>query len=220
MLPILFAVLTGFVSGLLLSIPVGPINLTIIHEGSQRGFKWAALIGLGASLMEVIYCAIAFTGFASFFTQGYVNAAMKLISFVFILGLGIKLLMMQSIPTSEKFEQQIETKLHPHSAFTTGFVRVMGNPNVLLFWIVLAGNFISHDLVAPTWAGKGACVFGVALGTSLWFIGLSWAVSLGKKKFSDATLLRIQKGSGLGLLILGLIHGALIVNELVRNHRP
>ena len=49
------------------SIPVGPINLTILNEGAQRGFTWAMLIGLGASAMEVIYCAIAFTGFSSLF---------------------------------------------------------------------------------------------------------------------------------------------------------
>ena len=31
--PIFIAGLTGFISGLLLSIPVGPINLTIMNEG-------------------------------------------------------------------------------------------------------------------------------------------------------------------------------------------
>ena len=70
--------LTGLISGWLLSIPVGPVNLTIMNEGAQRGFKWAVLIGLGASVMEVIYCSLAFTGFASFFSAGYVKAIMEL----------------------------------------------------------------------------------------------------------------------------------------------
>src|SRR5215831_727942 len=91
--PILLAGLTGFISGLLLSIPVGPINLTILNEGARRGFRWAALIGLGATVMEVIYCFIAFTGFASFFSRGLVKAAMELFSFVFMLFLGVKFLM-------------------------------------------------------------------------------------------------------------------------------
>jgi threonine/homoserine/homoserine lactone efflux protein len=64
---ILLSALTGFFSGLLLSMPVGPVNLTIINGGAQRGFKWAVLIGLGAATMDVIYCTIAFTGFSSFF---------------------------------------------------------------------------------------------------------------------------------------------------------
>src|SRR5215467_5340518 len=94
---ILLAVLTGFVSGLLLSIPVGPINLTILNEGARRGFKWATLIGLGATVMEVIYCFIAFTGFASFFRRGYISAAMELFSFVFMLFLGIKFLLAKEV---------------------------------------------------------------------------------------------------------------------------
>src|SRR5262245_288615 len=61
--PLILAAFTGFLSGFLLSIPVGPINLTILNEGARRGFKVAALIGIGAVVMEVVYCAIAFTGF-------------------------------------------------------------------------------------------------------------------------------------------------------------
>ena len=95
--PILIAGLTGFSSGLLLSIPVGPINLTIINEGARRGFKWAALIGLGASVMEVIYCSIAFTGFSSIFGNRYIKSAMEVFSFVFMLFLGIKFLMAKTV---------------------------------------------------------------------------------------------------------------------------
>src|SRR5947209_19561435 len=95
--PILSAALTGFISGLLLSIPVGPINLTILNEGCRRGFKWALLIGLGATAMEVVYCFIAFTSFASFFTRGYIKAAMELFSFVFMLFLSLKFLLAKEV---------------------------------------------------------------------------------------------------------------------------
>src|SRR3954471_12570596 len=159
---LIIAAVTGFISGFILSVPVGPINLTIINEGARRGFKWAALIGLGAVAMEVIYCALAFTGFASFFTKGIIKAAMELFSFVFMLFLGIKFLMAKNVPAATHIEETIEEKLHPHSAFWIGFVRVMGNPGVLLFWIILAANFISREWVAPTWDGKGACILGVA----------------------------------------------------------
>ena len=75
------AALTGFLSGVLVCIPVGPVNLTIMNEGARRGFKWAMMIGLGATLMEAIYCLFAFTGFASFFNKGLIKAAMELCSF-------------------------------------------------------------------------------------------------------------------------------------------
>src|SRR5260370_19900844 len=98
--PILVAGLTGLLFGLLLAIPVGPVNLTIMNEGARRGFFWAMMIGLGATVMEAVYCFIAFTGFASFLTGPYVKAGMQLFSFVFILFLGIKFLLTTSVHTT------------------------------------------------------------------------------------------------------------------------
>jgi threonine/homoserine/homoserine lactone efflux protein len=224
--PILLAALTGLVSGLLLSIPVGPINLTILNEGTRRGFKWAALIGLGATSMEVIYCFIAFTGFASFFTRGYIKAAMELFSFVFMLFIGMKFLLSKSVQalpvhlgaTADRLEVRLQERLHPRSAFMTGLVRVMGNVGVLVFWIILAANFISREWVSPDWPGKLACVAGVAVGTGAWFTGLSWLVSLGHGKLSEKTLLRMEHGSGVGLLLLALIHGGSIIWQMHNKH--
>src|ERR1035437_10233160 len=224
--PILVAGLTGLISGLLLSIPIGPINLTILNEGARRGFKWAALIGLGATVMEVIYCFIAFTSLASFFTQGYVKHAMQLFGFVFMLFIGLKFLCAKSVSVrrvrlgaaADKIEARIEERLHPHSAFMTGLVRVMGNLGVLVFWIVLALYFVSHDLVTPDWPGKLACVAGVGLGTGGWFTGLSWVVSLGHGKLSDKAMLRMEHYSGVFLLILALIQGANIIWQMHHHH--
>src|SRR5712664_2911937 len=95
--PILVAGLTGFASGLILSVPIGPINLTIMNEGTRRGFYWAFMIGMGATAMEAIYCFIAFTGFAVFFTRPYIKAAMELFTFVFMLYLGVKFLLAKSV---------------------------------------------------------------------------------------------------------------------------
>ena len=219
--PIALAGVTGLISGLLLSIPVGPINLTILNEGARRGFRWAVLIGLGATVMEVIYCFIAFTGFASFFTRGLVKAAMEVFSFVFLLFLGIKFLAAKSVQApvhlgarAERFEENLGRRLHPHSAFMTGMVRVMGNVGVLVFWIILAANFLSREWVSPDWPGKLSCVAGVAVGTGSWFVGLSWAVSLRHGKFSEKTLLKMEHLSGVGLLVLALIHGGTIIWEL------
>jgi len=215
--PIILAAVTGFISGLIVSIPVGPVNLTIINEGARRGFKWAGLIGLGATLMEVIYCAIAFTGFASFFSRGYVKAAMELFSFVFMLFLGVKFLTATSVPATNKIEEKIEEKLHPHSAFMTGFVRVMGNPGVLVLWLILALHFISREWVGPDGIDKLACIGGVAAGVGLWFMGLSWAVSLGHRKFSEKALLRMEHGSGIVLLGLAMAHGIHIVWQMAHH---
>jgi threonine/homoserine/homoserine lactone efflux protein len=215
--PFLMAALTGFFFGFILSVPVGPVNLTIINEGARRGLLWALLIGFGATAMEVIYCALAFTGFASFFDGRVIKAAMELTSFVFFLYLGIRFLMARAIVPMAPVEDKLQEKLHPRSAFAIGFVRVMGNPGVLLFWIVLAANFKSREWVPSSVAGVASCVAGVAAGTNLWFSGLSYAVSRGHRKFTERTLLRMEHVSGLCLLALALVQGAHIVWQMSRH---
>jgi threonine/homoserine/homoserine lactone efflux protein len=223
--PILHAALAGFITALLFSsIPVGPINLTILNEGSQRGFRWAMFIGLGASAMELIYCSIAFTGFSSFFAIRTVKAVMELFTFVFLLFIGAKFLSAQTVnvPTkldaaSQKIEARLGEKWHPHSAFMTGFVRVSGNLGVLLTWIVLAANVMAHDWFEDTLAAKLACVGGVALGTNAWFCALSFGVSRGHGRFSEQTLLRLQHISGICLIAVGLFDGAHIVWQMVKH---
>ena len=226
--PILLAALTGYFCSLIFSsIPFGPINLTILNEGAQRGFLWALLIGLGAATMETLYCAFSFTGFSSIFDHGIAQAFMQLFSFVFILFIGCKFLLAQSVhvPTklnaaSEKIETTIEQKFHPHSAYMTGFARVLGNLGVLLFWIVLAANLMARDWVdVDSFAAKSACVGGVLLGTSTWFTALSFGVSRGHGRMSEKTLLRLQHFSGVCLLIFALIQGTHMAWQLAKHNR-
>jgi len=229
--PILLSALTGFVSGFLLSVPVGPVNLTIINEGARRGFKWAVLIGLGASVMDVIYCTIAFTGFSSFFGSPIVKTSMEVFSFAFMLFLGVKFLSAKTViaPTqlgaaASRIEQRIDEKLHPHSAFMIGFARVLGNVGVLLFWIVAAAYFMSHEAyftsyewVEDTLAAKAAFIAGVALGANLWFCALSYGVARKRRQFSEQTLLRMERLSGICLLGIGLYDGGHIAWQLARH---
>ena len=218
------AALTGFLSGVLVCIPVGPVNLTIMNEGARRGFKWAALIGAGATLMELVYCGIAFTGFASLFEGRWLQAGIKVFSFLFMIFLGLKFTFTKSVNVPlrlggavEKIEERVEEKLHPHSAFMIGFVRTLANPGVLLGWIVLIGIFVAHGWVQTDWGSRFACLAGVGTGVGLWFFGLSWAISLGHKNFTDSTKLKMERGSGILLLLFGLVQGILLVWELAKH---
>jgi threonine/homoserine/homoserine lactone efflux protein len=208
--------LAGLLSGFLVSVPVGPTNVSIINEGAKRGFLYGFLIGLGSVTMEVTYCSIAFASFASLFESRTARAIMQLISFILVLWLGLKYLLAKSLPKAPHSLEVVERKLHPHTAYMTGFVRVLGNPSVLLFWIGVTATFISHGWVSPVWREKVACVVGVGMGSAAWFGLLSWGVSLGHKKFSDRVLLRMSQFSGASLLVVAVVIGWQLVNLLAR----
>src|ERR1041385_6642935 len=115
----LTAGITGLVAGFLVSIPVGPINLTIINEGARRGFKWGLMIGFGSVAMESIYCAIALHGFAAFLQVPVVKAAMELLSFLFLLFLSWQYFSAKTIPDHVHSADVIEQKLHRSEEHTS-----------------------------------------------------------------------------------------------------
>lgn len=217
---ILFAAFLGLVSGFLASIPVGPINIAIINEGAQRGFRWALLIGLGAIAMETIYCTLAFAGFSGRFTSPFLRATIELLSFLATLCFGIKYLLVRELPATTKSVERVEHRLHPHTAFMIGFVRVLGNPGILLFWITLSATFMSHEWIDDTLATKGACVLGMTTGASAWFVFLSFVVSLGQGKFSAKTLVRLSHASGASLLVGAFVIGVRLVRLLAHRGGP
>lgn len=211
---ILWAGAIGLGSGFLFSIPVGPINLTILNEGAHRGFRWAALIGLGAIAMDIIYCGVAFAGFSGLFASRLIRATMEVLSFLAMIYLGLKYLLVAELFETTKSVERVEHRLHPHTAFMIGFVRVLGNPAVLLFWITLSATFMSHEWIDDTWQSKSACVVGMSTGAFLWFLFLSFVVSLGHGRFSKRTLLRMSHFSGAGFLLIAVIIGVRLVQFL------
>jgi threonine/homoserine/homoserine lactone efflux protein len=204
---LILAWVTGFVSGFFISIPVGPIGIAIIHEGGERGFRWGLLIGLGAVTMETIYCTISFAGFSSLFDSRLLRAIMELASFLLVLSLGLRYLRRHHLPGTPRSVERMEERLHPHTAFMTGFVRVLGNPAVLLYWIALSATFLAHEWVAPEFSTKAACVAGVSLGAMTWFGILSYAVSIGHRHLSEQVLIRMTQFSGVFLLVVASIIG-------------
>ncbi len=196
----LLAAILGVVSGFITSIPGGPVNVTILNEGARSGFRRAIIIAVGAMTMESVYCALAFASFAGLFASHYIRATMELMSLLLTLWLGIKYLKGDSLPGEARGLEFAERKLHPHTAFWTGFVRVLGNPGLLVLWLSIAATMLSHDWVADDWACKGAFVGGVALGGVGWFGLVAWGISHGSRRFSPGALRKMAQVSGLFML--------------------
>jgi putative LysE/RhtB family amino acid efflux pump len=213
------AFITGIVAGFLVSVPVGPINVTIINEGPEKGFRWGVLIGAGSVLMEAIYCGLGFAGFSDVFTSRFAKAAFQLASFVFLVFLGARYMFSKEVRKETRTAQRIEARFDPHTAFMTGFVRVLGNPGVLLVWVALTATFIAHEWVMPNWTSKGWCVAGVVVGGLAWFTLLSYLISVLHRHLTDRTMLWMSRISGAGLLGAGIVIGFKLV-VLLANKAP
>lgn len=207
----------GLLSGVIAAVPVGPINAAILNEGGRRGFGWAFMIGLGATVMECLYCALGFAGFSELFTRRWIEAALQVISFVLLLFLGLKYVRLHDLPHEGRVVHVVEEKLHPHTAFMTGFLRVLANPGVLLFWIVASSVFLAHGWIEDSRPGKVACVAGVTTGLLLWFTALSYAATHAHRRLSTRGLLRLSQASGALLLAVSAV---LMVRLILLLARP
>jgi threonine/homoserine/homoserine lactone efflux protein len=207
----------GFISGFLVCIPVGPINVAIVNEGARRGFLWSVMLGFGAMVMDTIYCAIAFAGFSSFFSGQGVRAMMELLSFILMFYLGFRYLFAKDIPEHTATVDAVEHKFHPHTAFWIGFVRVLGNPAILLFWFTLSATFLAHNWISENNTSKVLCGAGSLVGGMTWFLLLSWVVARGRHKLSKRSLLIMSQVSGLSLIIAALFIAARLARLLGAN---
>lgn len=206
----------GLLAGFITSALGGPINVTVVNESATRGFRSAFIMAVGAVLMETVYCAVAFAGFAKLFEIQLVRATMELFSFLLVLWLAIKYLRAGHIPGEEKVEQFVEQKLHPHTAFWTGFVRVLGNPGVLLLWIGITGSLLAHGALEETWDSKGFFCGGVAASGFVWFGGVSWGIARGHGRLSSIALRRLSQASGVLLLVTAVVIAGRIVLLLAK----
>ena len=209
--------MTGCVFGFLACIPVGPINCTIINDGAKRGFLWCFMVGLGAMAMDVIYCAMAFAGFSQLFQSEVIRATMELVSFLLMIYLGVKYTFVKEVPITDVPVGEVEHRIHPHTAFWIGFVRVLGNPAILLFWVTLTATFLSHEWINDTFQSKFLCGAGNFVGGMVWFTLLSLGVATGRSRFSSKTLMRMSQLSGLSLLITAVIIGVRLV-KMIAHH--
>ena len=209
----------GVVAGFVASVPGGPINATLIAEGARRGIRWCLFLGFGAVLMEAIYCSVAFAGFAHVFELRWVRATMELASFLLMLWLGVKYLRGNSIPGTEQVESFVEERFHPDTAFWTGFLRVLGNPGVLLLWVTVAAMLLSREWLENRWESKWPFVSGVAVGGMAWFGLVGWGISRGGSGFSATALRRMSRASGFLLLVVAVVVGVRLVELLAHGHK-
>jgi hypothetical protein len=127
--PSFMAGLAGFSLRLVFaSIPVGPINLTIFNEGARRGFALGAVDrpGRGGDGHDLLRHFLH--GHGAFFDHGFVQAFMQVMSFVFLLFLGCKFLMAQSVKVATKLDSASE-KLE--ARIGRGFIRTRPSPPAL-----------------------------------------------------------------------------------------
>ncbi|NEQ42392.1 MAG: LysE family translocator [Leptolyngbya sp. SIOISBB] len=208
---------TGFIFGLSIAAPVGPIGILCIRRTLVLG-QWVGLVsGLGAATADGLYGCIAgfgLTAIADFLTDQ--STWLRIFGGLFLCYLGITTFLSKPpvesgnlvttvTPTDSK--PSAETAAMPRSllsAYGSTLALTLTNPTTILSFAAVFTGFGIVEL-GTDFASSGILVLGVFLGSALWWFFLSGAVSLLRHRFTPAGMRWLNRLSGTILLAFGII---------------
>jgi threonine/homoserine/homoserine lactone efflux protein len=189
----------GVLAGLIISVPVGPVNVLVVQRTIAKGCRAGLVAGLGAAFADTMYGAIA--GFSITFVIRF----LILEQFWIRLGGGCLLILIgiwYYRRQPQGLRKQKDDKAEG-SDFAGAFLLNLTNPTtVLSFLAVLAvlglgghrPSLISLLLVA-----------GIFCGAMLWWTILSMVVNQFRDRFTDKTMLLMNHIAGLAIGGFGIV---------------
>lgn len=186
--------LQGLSFGFSIAVPVGPIGLLCLRRSITDGRLAGLVSGLGAATADAIYGIVAALGLTAVTSLLLSHQfLLHLIGGLVLLGLGLSTL--RSRPASEAARTATPTGLA--SAYFTVLALTLTNPLTILAFLGLFSGL--GAATAFTLSASLLLVLGVFLGSTAWWVMLS---------FSAAALrTRLQTG---GLRALNIVSGVII----------
>jgi threonine/homoserine/homoserine lactone efflux protein len=195
------AILVGFSTGFIASIPLGPSGLESVSRSISNGFKEGFKVSLGAVSADIAYIIIINLGLFTILTRNP-----KFHSLFWAVS-GIVLILSNRISFKSKnldFELEKSVCKSTSNAFLTGFLITFLNPTTPSLWIALSGTIFN------VWRHHGGIFFifsisSMIIGSITWFCFLNILVSKGFKKINPNFTNNTSKFMNYLLFALGVI---------------
>lgn len=197
-LPGLF--ITGWVIGLLIAVPVGPIAILCARRTLRRGFAIGAATGLGAATADFLLATLAALGIGAIVAfMSHHRPALYTGGALFLIGFG--LYTMLSRKPLKPAPGAIETG--PRLATVTGFFLTVSNPLTFIGIVgVLAGAGL--DGAIQERERLAALSLGIFGGSLLWWLCLCAAIAVFRDRIGERTFMRINRFAGIVLVGFGI----------------
>jgi len=191
--------LRGFIIGLSIAAPVGPIGVLCIRRTLADGRAAGLVSGLGAASADAIYGCIA--GFGLTFISNFLVGQqfwLRLLGGIFLCCLGVKTFL------SKPMDQAAAAKGDGLAGmYASTFFLTLTNPmTIISFAAVFAGLGLTSS--SGNYATAALLVSGVFLGSASWWLILSGLVSLFRARFQTHGLQWVNRISGLVIVGFGL----------------
>ena len=196
----LIIISASLATGIIISLPVGPINLTILTTSAKYGARYGFSIGLGAAVMDIIYMIMALLGLSLIEFSDEFIYYLEIIGIIFIMALGI-LEILYSEKKIKKTHENLKKTLKKRKYFLMGLFFYLSNPAIIAAFAGIAGWIKSVQIFKDTVLNNILFAIFVGIGSILWFGLFSGLVRKFRKKMSEKILIKISHISGYILII-------------------
>lgn len=190
--------LRGFIIGISIAAPVGPIGVLCIRRTLSHGKLAGFLSGMGAATADMVYGAIAAFGL-TVISNLLVNNAfwLHIIGGCFLLYLGVKTFLEKPADHAAQANQS-----GYFSAYLSTFFLTITNPiTILSFAVIFAGTMSS----GTSTGSPLVLVAGVFTGSATWWLALSFGVGLMRDRLTANHMAWINRISGTIIVIFGIL---------------
>lgn len=212
----IIALLIGIITGFLICIPVGPINVWVVNTLIKYDFKSAFAIALGGSVMDFLYFIILLSGLSLFHFSSKTVLILKMIGVVFLLIFGLKELLVKN--KSFKIDKNIAKK-EPTviSFFLLGVAIYSSNPTLFATMSTLAAVIKSWNFFDNNFRSYFSLSLGLGIGTASWFFLLLKIVTKYQNKIPERFFINLSRACGALIFLFGLYMAFNIYKENFRN---
>lgn len=218
--------LKGFIIGILVSAPMGPVGILTVQRTLNQG-RWEGFAtGVGASASDFLYALI--TGYGMHLVVDIIeNPAIalliKIVGSVLLFAFGVYTF--RSRPRNRVMDDGQDHWAEQHSNdaasegimrlkpyFMSGFVVTVSNPLIMLLFLALFGQFtfIIVDNIIPQTIGY---LF-IIVGATAWWFALTWLINRVRAKFNLSVLRWLNRIIG----IIVMVVSSLIVVYTLTGH--
>jgi threonine/homoserine/homoserine lactone efflux protein len=201
----------GIIIGILVSAPVGPVNVLCIQRAIERGFWGGIAAGIGAMLGDglVALCAALGVGAISGAVQ-YHRMTIQVLGGLVLIAFGARLVFAAPRVVPMAMGSRSETLRDFVWDIPQTFVLTITNPGAVLGLFAIFGG-VSTFVEVESYIDALTIVAAVMGGSFLWWFGLSHLIGRFRHLLNERRLRLINQVTG--FLLLGF--GVLLVGEVI-----
>ncbi len=195
-------IFSGFLIGVLISAPMGPIGMLCIQRTLNKG-RWAGFCtGIGAAASDLVYCLL--TGLGLSFIEEFINnnqVPLQILGSVVLIGFGVYLF--HNNP-SRGLKPQTDTVTNYRNDLVSGFFFTFSNPFILFFIVGLFArfNFLSPEFHFYHYIAGYSAIIGGALA---WWYMITFFVNKVRAHFNVRSLWLVNRIIAVILMVMALV---------------